>query len=770
MTDPMIAALGRMASAACFFVYRLKWDAARGKFEKQPIGSPASARMTYAQARAEVDRMRATGQAATVGMWITKESGLFFLDVDGMPETHKLDDRGTRAVATFPGAFVEWSSSGRGVHVIGTLAAPIEHACRNQATNVEFYTEGRGVALNLDATPSGSLEAVHDVSALVRDWFPAKALPLPLPLPAQSTLTDDQVIEKMLSARLSAAATFGAKATPRQLWEGDCEHNSEHDAALAAHLAFWSGRNAAQVERLMMRSGMVREKWREHRTYVSATVSNACATVSSVYQPKPEAEPDSLSSVGECTDASNAARLKKRHGCELLAVEGIGWHVWHDHGPWVLDPDDAYRKATAISHVIEAEANAMDAWVNDERINGSNEQKERAKVQAKRHAWARASESQPRIAAMLVIGEKFLREKSVNMDSNPVLLGCPGGVLDLESCIFREHRRKDRITLRARIDYDPAARAPLWERFVYEVMGGDPELIVYVQTLAGYVLSGERGEQILPVLHGSGANGKSTFLGVLQYLLGDYAGSAAPDLLIQKKNQSDHPTGLASLRGKRLVIASETGEDGRLNEERVKLLTGGEIIMARKMRQDFVEFMPSHVIILQTNHKPRIYGTDTGIWRRIKLVPFAVTIPPEERDPKLRQKLDAELPGILAWCVEGWKLYQSQGFKEPAAVQAATSDYRSASDHLGTFLIESCDLGDGCTVGASELYSAYKIYCAQSGQHAMTQPTFKARMMERDGIEQKATNTGKRWVGISVKAVGQAVAVATLPNVIPLRS
>src|SRR5690606_30840565 len=157
-----------------------------------------------------------------------------------------------------------------------------------------------------------------------------------------------------------------------------------------------------------------------------------------------------------------------------------------------------------------------------------------------------------------------------------------------------------------------------------------------------YMLSGRRGEHLLPILWGSGANGKSTFLGALQAVLGDYASSAAPGLLIQKHG-NEHPTALADLQGKRLVIVSETGESGRLNEEQVKALTGGDRITARRMRMDFYTFAPSHLLALQTNHRPRVAGTDEGIWRRLRLIPFAVTVPPERRDPRLPEKLRAEL-------------------------------------------------------------------------------------------------------------------------------
>lgn len=747
MNYPMVAALGRMADARQFFVYRLDWNAEKNKYEKNPIGSPASACMTFAQARVEVERMVAQGQKATVGMWIDAGSGLFFLDVDGMPEMHQLDDRGTRAVTSFPGAFVEWSSSGRGLHVIGTLSGPLPHACKNTPLNVEFYTSGRGVALNLDATPRGCLDSVHDVSTLVADWFPPKQMPLPMP-PSASLLDDEVVIEKMLAARLSAAATFGSKTTPRELWEGLVAKNSEHDMALAAHLAFWTGRNAAQIERLMWRSGLVRDKWRDHRTYLQTTIANACAGTTSIYQSNTNDEAEEGSATAT-SDLSNAYRIKTTYGDDLIAVDGIGWHVWQEGGPWRYDPPAVYRLAFQLGKIISAEAEAMQSWVDDPTVAGGDEAARRLDVQRNRQRWAKASESRAAINSALMLLENLLPCRADSLDADAMLVGCPSGVIDLATCAVRAHLRADKITKTIACDYDPSARAPSWERFVSEIFAGDLELISYVQTLCGYILSGNRGHHLLPVFYGTGANGKSTFLSTLQALLGDYAGAAPPGMLMARV-YDQHPTELTTLQGKRLIVASETGEGGRLAEQKVKALTGGDRISARRISGNYYEFNSTHVIILATNHKPRVIGQDEGIWRRLKLVPFQVTVPPEQRDPELPQKLLKELPGILSWVVQGWQMYQRDGFREPAAVKLATSEYRSDSDHIGTFISEKCLVGPEHTCTISALFQAYSAWCMTAGEHPLSQRTFSQRLRDRGEFEQVRTMHARQWQGITV--------------------
>jgi putative DNA primase/helicase len=329
------------------------------------------------------------------------------------------------------------------------------------------------------------------------------------------------------------------------------------------------------------------------------------------------------------------------------------------------------------------------------------------------------------------------------------LLGTPSGVLELATGEHRDHIQSDLITKLCGAEFDANATAPTWERVIAEAFRGDESLIDYFQRLSGYMLSGHRGEHLLPIAWGGGANSKGTTLGTLQAMLGEYAGSAAPDLLISKPG-SNHPTELADLHGKRLVIASETSEAGRLNEQRAKLLTGGDIIKARRMNRDFFEFTPSHLLVLQTNHRPKVQGTDEGIWRRLRLIPFAYTVPKERRDPALPQKLLGELPGILAWSWRGWQRYKAEGFNDPPAVRAATADYREASDAVGSFLSEFCEIDAHATETAKRLYAGYCQWCEEAGEHAKSQRDFGMRLSERE-FERVKHGSGGRWRGLRLR-------------------
>jgi putative DNA primase/helicase len=450
-----------------------------------------------------------------------------------------------------------------------------------------------------------------------------------------------------------------------------------------------------------------------------------------------------------CSHLANAFRLLKHFGNEMLFVRGIGWHTWGP--PWRSDELGAIGRAQLLGRLIASEAGALGEWVA--KAGTKDERDQRQDAMNRRFKWAGQSESANCIASSLELAQPLLACEAEELDADPYLLGLPHGVLDLRTGKHRPHAQADRITKTAGCDFVPGAAAPVWTAFISKVMDDDAELIDYLQRLAGYLLCGERGEHLLPIFWGGGANGKSTLIGAWQAMLGDYASGASRDLLMQR-GANEHPTGLADLHGRRLVVVSESGDAGRLHEERVKYLTGGDTITARRMRQDFFEFKPTHQLILQTNHKPRATGTDEGLWRRVRLIPFGVTIPAEQRDPLLPSKLKADLPGILDWAVDGWRRYQAEGFTLPAAVRAATSSYRDESDLLAAFLADACVVSDQCTAMAGDLYAAYTAWCQSNGERPRSQRIFGTSLSERGFDKVKSTGGLMRWRGIGIANSG----------------
>ncbi|PLS83054.1 MAG: hypothetical protein CYG60_22800, partial [Actinobacteria bacterium] len=356
------------------------------------------------------------------------------------------------------------------------------------------------------------------------------------------------------------------------------------------------------------------------------------------------------------TDTGNAERLVARHGEDLRYVHAWSrWLVWTGKN-WEADDTGAInRRAKDTVRAIYGEAQeASDSSIRRELAG---------------HATKCEAESRLRAMIALAQSEEGIPVRIDDLDADPWILNVRNGTIDLKTGELREHRREDLITKIAPVEYDPDAKAPTWEAFLERILPSEA-IRRFVQRIMGYSLTGDVSAQILPFLHGLGANGKSTLVNTTLEMLGDYGQLAAPELLLSKRGA--HPTELADLKGARLVASVEIEDGRKMAESLVKQLTGGEKVKARYLHKDFFEFDPTHKVFLVANHKPEVLGTDHAIWRRVKLIPFDVTIPEEEQDPRLPEKLQAELPGILAWAVRGCLDWQRDGLAEPEEVKAAT--------------------------------------------------------------------------------------------------
>jgi putative DNA primase/helicase len=345
---------------------------------------------------------------------------------------------------------------------------------------------------------------------------------------------------------------------------------------------------------------------------------------------------------------------------------------------------------------------------------------------------------------MLALAQSELPARADSFDSDPMLLNCQNGTLDLRTLDLRHHRPADRITKQTGAPYDATASCPLWLKFLDRIMDHDQDMIAFLQRAAGYSLTGDTTEHAFMFLYGTGRNGKSTFTETLGAMLGDYAGRVRSDTLLTKRD-SAIPNDLAGLAGARFVVASELPEGRRLDEPLIKDLTGGDTVRVRFLHREFFEFRPQAKIWMFGNHRPQVRGTDEGMWSRVRLIPFAVTIPEAERDPKLAQRLRGELPGILAWAVDGCLAWQSGGLKPPAKVLAATSAYRADQDAIGQFLAECCTADPAATIRAGQLYDVYKTW---AGSEAVSQTELGRRLADRGFEKGKATGGTRVWRGL----------------------
>ncbi len=339
-------------------------------------------------------------------------------------------------------------------------------------------------------------------------------------------------------------------------------------------------------------------------------------------------------------------------------------------------------------------------------------------------------------------------------DTDLWVLNTPAGVVDLRTGATRPHRADDYMTKITAVA--PGGACPVWHDFLNRITAGDERLEAYLQRLAGYALTGCTQESMLAFCYGTGANGKSVFLNTLSGLLGDYHRSA-PIETFTDSNGDRHPTELAMLRGARLVTATETEEGRRFAEARIKVLTGGDRISARFMRQDFFEYQPQFKLIIAGNHRPGLRSVDEAIRRRFHLVPFEVTIPKAERDPELFAKLKAEWPGVLEWAIRGCQEWQRLGLAPPEAVTKATAAYLDAEDAIANWIGESCDRDPQGWASAAELFASWKAWADKAGEFVGSQKRF-SQALEGRGIEPRRTREARGFAGISLKSPAQTEA------------
>ena len=348
------------------------------------------------------------------------------------------------------------------------------------------------------------------------------------------------------------------------------------------------------------------------------------------------------------------------------------------------------------------------------------------------------------------------------LDRHPWLLGVDNGIVDLHTGSLLPHGRKYLITSLSPARYEPEARCPRWEQFLSEIMDGSSDMIASLQRLAGYFLTGDISVQILPIFFGPGSNGKNVFLDTLVGIMGPYA-EEAPDGLLTIRQGDEHPTEIADLHGKRLVVASETEEGRKMRIGLVKKITGNRYLKGRFMRQDYFQFERTHKTVLVTNNRPIVTESSNAIWRRLRLIPFAVTIPEARQDKHLTDKLVAEWPGILAWAVRGcidWQERQCD-LEFPEAVKRATEEYRADSDHVADFIAECCVDWRGhedqnMRAPKERVYLAYCSWCRSVGEDVLTRNAFNSRLRIH-GFEDKAAKlsgsakTQKCWLNLTLK-------------------
>ena len=362
------------------------------------------------------------------------------------------------------------------------------------------------------------------------------------------------------------------------------------------------------------------------------------------------------------------------------------------------------------------------------------------------------SESFRRIQALvgLLKMSKDIKVSDDELDTDNYLFNVNGITLNLKNGKGFPPEPTNLITKRSKFIYDKDAKCLTRDMFLLQIFNKDTDLIRFVQKAMGYSLSGDVREQCLFILWGTGANGKSTFLNVLQELFGDYACTTGTETFMKKTSEQSND--LARLKGIRLVTTTEVEQGKALSESLIKQITGGDEITARFLYGEYFSFKPTFKIFMATNHKPKIRGADNGIWRRIKMIPFTVTIPAEQRDKTLTEKLIAENSGILNWLIQGYALWRKEGLNEPEAIRDANEEYRMDMDAVGTFVNDCFDLDASMRwrLPNQMLYQTYIKWCNANNERVMSQKWLTMRMSEK-GFKRMVSNTGRIWLGLARK-------------------
>jgi putative DNA primase/helicase len=453
------------------------------------------------------------------------------------------------------------------------------------------------------------------------------------------------------------------------------------------------------------------------------------------------------------TDAGNGERLAFHYYSEAVyCIEWKKWLLWSGQR-WEMDTRNAiFVLAKETARRIPAEAKSAKGEDYGATLK-----------------WAIKSEAKERLNAMLFLGstEDGMSVETREVDQNKWLFNVQNGTLNLKTGQLKPHDRADLLTKISPVHFDPHATCPLFLEFLHKIFQGRQNLIRFMQRVIGYSLTGETREQIFLVLFGAGSNGKSLLLKILRALFADY-GHTMEAKTIYAKREDRMPSDVAELAGKRFVACSEANEGRRLDEATVKQITGGDEMTGERKYENQFSFTPQFQLFFATNHKPEIRGTDHAIWRRVQLVPFDVKFwdaekgekgPPElQADPALFDKLRAEMPGVLAWAVQGCLDWQRDGLGTPDEILNATRGYREEQDRLGAFFSERCVVTPTAIAKSSDLYAAYSVWADDNGEVKMTQTAMGKQLKERGFIKTLQAGTGKAvWRGVGCRSVESEV-------------
>lgn len=655
-------------------------------------------------------------------------NGYFGVDLDHCTDNVDFCDEFVETLQSY----TEYSKSGSGIHII--CKGELPEGSRRRG-NVEMYSSGRYFICTGNIY-NPAYTRIKDCTETIKILH-SKYLPSDTPRIEPRKITpvdmdDQEVIDKARNCKSGYLFNMLYQGN----WQGVYSSQSEADLALCNQLAFWTQKNEVQMDRIFRSSGLMRKKWDEKRsgtTYGAITIGKACANCLDVYEPKKYDDTElALALFGggkvgadqprkqyDMTDTGNAHRMYDRFGHIIrYSYNRKKWFYW-DGKSWRLDDSGEIKKLA-------------DMICDDIKKEAYQEQDE--KTQADLLKWASKTASSRGKEAMIKECQHLhgVPASPDDFDSYSEYINCQNGIVNLRTGELLPHDSNFLMSKICHAEYDVDGKKPkMWLKFLNDVTNGNKELQEYIQRSVGYSITGSNREQCAYFLYGMGNNGKSTFLDTLADLLGGYASNAQPETIMMRKwSDGGAMSDIARLKSARFVTSEEPTEGVRLNEGLLKQLTGGSKITCRFLYADEFEYTPEFKIWIATNHKPVIRGTDFGIWRRIKLIPFEVNIPEEKVDKNLKYKLRAEFPQILRWAVEGCRKWLKYGISEPECVQMAVKEYKHEMDLLAGFIDQCVVIDYTCEekMNASDLFKVYIQWAKDNNEYEMSSKKFFSEM------------------------------------------